>query len=427
MSRIYIKPIQMQQTSTNRIYYWFNIDEDAYDLSMLEKAWVNHPWPKLKNIALVGLCFNMIQNSQDFDTDISLKKLIEQVSRREIYMQWNSMFGQSFKSNLQKNRTTFQKHYSKDDFGIQLFQILMQGVGVFAECQYELEQARTLGERAKVNKLKRMIDSCDAMKLFPETTKLINSSPAAINYFDQAVLSYLPKYEFRYTNDDVILVSLSRKEKIDHANIFLAGQSLYSLNTLKSIKRNIYDKNVRLNESIATANVLPIENHSLISIQENSFSELANEDFLFIDVNRVKKVSKTVQTKDNTASSKTLKDATISQEKIVTQAVKPQTIGKVNEKTTQSSLNSSTQPSTKPAQSEPVVASKENEKLSAASSTQVEKEVKATLPQTDTANTPKNTEGDTNDKKELSIFEKAKQAKLNPALEAMFDISNWRD
>ena len=99
----------------------------------------------------------------------------------------------------------------------------------------------------------------------------------------------------------------------------------------------------------------------------------------------------------------------------------------MNEKTTQSSLNSSTQPSTKPAQSEPVVASKENEKLSAASSTQVEKEVKATLPQTDTANTPKNTEGDTNDKKELSIFEKAKQAKLNPALEAMFDISNWRD
>ena len=223
------------------------------------------------------------------------------------------------------------------------------------------------------------------------------------------------------------MVSLSRKEKIDHANIFLAGQSLYSLNTLKSIKRNIYDKNVRLNESIATANVLPIENHSSISLQENSFSELANEDFLLIDVNRVKKVSKTVQIKDNTVSSKTLKDATISQEKIVAPAVKPQTIGKVDEKTTQSSLNSSTQPSTKPAQSEPVVASKENEKLSASSSTQVEKEVKATLPQTDTANTPKNTEGDTSDKKELSIFEKAKQAKLNPALEAMFDISNWRD
>lgn len=76
----------------------------------------------------------------------------------------------------------------------------------------------------------------------------------------------------------------------------------------------------------------------------------------------MKKVSKTVQTKDNTVSSKTLKDATISQEKIVAPAVKPQTIGKVDEKTTQSSLNSSTQPSTKPAQSEPVVASKENEK-----------------------------------------------------------------
>lgn len=421
MSRIYIKPIPMRQSSTNKIHYWFDIDQDAYDLSMLEKAWVNHPWTKLKNVALVGLCFNMTQEAQNFDSNISLKGLIELVGRHEACMQWNNMFSESFKNNLKKNRTTLQKHYSKDDLGGQLFQILMQGVSIFAECQYELEQAKILGERAKVNKLKRVIESCAAMKLFPETIELINKSTVARNYFDQAVMSYLPKYEFKYINNDIVLFSLSRKEKIDHANIFFAGQSLCTLNTLKTIKRNPYVNHIGNDRSFALVTKLPIEHYPSLSTQKKSFSEVTNEDFV-VDV---KKASKAAQPKINAVITDKPINTVNTQDEKVSSSVKAPAVKEPDVK--------QKQPPVKPEQPAVEIAKRvesvEREKLNP---TKVAAEVKAPPAQVDTP--IKNTTAGDNGEKNKSALdgEKNKSAldgirKLNPALEALFDTSTWRN
>ena len=103
MSRIYIKPIITQETDLGRLFYWFNLNVDAFDLSLLESMWVNQSWSKLKYVALTGFYLNLLQQSQDYDTEISLQKLLKNIDSEEIHARWNSIFLQSFKQNQEQN------------------------------------------------------------------------------------------------------------------------------------------------------------------------------------------------------------------------------------------------------------------------------------------------------------------------------------
>ena len=424
MSRIYIKPIITQETDLGRLFYWFNLNVDAFDLSLLESMWVNQSWSKLKYVALTGFYLNLLQQSQDYDTEISLQKLLKNIDSEEIHARWNSIFFQSFKQNQEQNKASIQRHYKKDDTGLQLFNMLIQGVGIFADCHYELEQAKTLGERAKVTKFKRIVNTSRAMKSLIKASEIFGTLTTSRSWYDQAILSYLPKYEFKYVHNDIILVNLSRKEKIDHANIFLASQTLHSLNTLKSINRNT--NNIKtigvIESSLLFPKELPNLSNEIFSVNASNLDN-TNKPTLqkAVKVIEKKEPNATTEQKATKALATPAKSngrndecTTIVSDRKAAPAVKPQTVE---------------QPANKPAQPTAVeqVIKRENSQTSKVSTQEHPVAVKAETPKP--AQIPKQEPSEpANEEKDLDIYDKIdRAAKLNPALEAMFDTSNWRD
>lgn len=410
------------QDHLNHCYYWFSLVKDTQDLTVLERLCINKRWASLKYVCLAGLYINSsnsINRFSDFTQDyaqdnvnhvINLGKLLIQIQSDEISKDWNKLFNQALLTDSKK-RQTLQKHYSKDEVGIYLFENLVSGLKFFADCYFEAYQAVLLKEATKSKKIMNLMLVLGE-KNIPISLKETSENPLLARQYERCLVDHVPNYGFEYVGQQVFLIPLDRKAKVERASLFQEVLSIKNLiKPSVEVVQNRRNVNVIANESQLIAQPLEITQDSLdVRKSRNKLNRTENEILKLpkisttYDMEHSKEVSQYDSSPRTSNETETPKEST--EQKATSKESKPVAANLPNEPITTKQVASSDTPkvATDTAQS---------------TTPTVKDESKVT-------NEPEANKNSISNEKNKILEKFNEAAKKNPSLEAMFDISNWR-